>query len=347
MADIRSWVEANPGILGEPSARPARLERTLKTLVLGKPIHSQLAERVVGVGVGQQTKHAPHESPERFSGKVVAECHARLDASVAAYEYEEEHKKEIEFENRRSAPAIHWRDQQTGQVRAQRPPPKAHINKDVMVKSVLAFQRRAAQVTPAVAEAAVAAAAARKKAGTDTAGRQKRSAEAEAAAAQVRADKRKAKKAAITSTSCAQAAKQLNPKRVELGRIDLAKPPRKEVLAQECELRGLAVKRDAKGQPNELVKFLVKRLRDHNAGKDLIDQLTPFESLKTQSVEWKSGPSPAWTQASRAPYDTPVPFAEANSASCASPLASLPPAPAAGASAFSSTSAVCNAADAI
>ena len=77
----------------------------------------------------------------------------------------------------------------------------------------------------------MAAAAARKKAGTDTAGRQKRSAEAEAAAAQVRADKRKAKKAAITSTSCAQAAKQLNLKRVKLGMIDLAKPPRKEVLA--------------------------------------------------------------------------------------------------------------------
>lgn len=193
----------------------------------------------------------------------------------------------------------------------------------------------------------MAAAAARKKAGTDTAGRQKRSSEAEAAAAQVRADKRKGKKTAINSTSCAQAAKQLNPKRVKLGKIDLAKPPRKEVLAQECELRGLAVKRDAKGQPNELVTFLVKRLRDHHAGADLIDQLTPFESLKTHSVEWKSGPSPAWTRASLAPSDTPVTFAEADSANSASPLACLPPAPAAGVSASSSTSAVCNAADAI
>ena len=194
----------------------------------------------------------------------------------------------------------------------------------------------------------MAAAAARKKAGTDTAGRQKRSSEAEAAAAQVRADKRKGKKTAINSTSCAQqAAKQLNPKRVKLGKIDLAKPPRKEVLAQECELRGLAVTRDAKGQPTELVTFLVKRLRDHHAGADLIDQLTPFESLKTHSVEWKSGPSPAWTRASLAPSDTPVTFAEADSANSASPLACLPPAPAAGVSASSSTSAVCNAADAI
>ena len=194
----------------------------------------------------------------------------------------------------------------------------------------------------------MAAAAARNKAGTDTAGRQKRSSEAEAAAAQVRADKRKGKKTAINSTSCAQqAAKQLNPKRVKLGKIDLAKPPRKEVLAQECELRGLAVKRDAKGQPNELVKFLVKRLRDQNAGAGVIDQLTPFENLKTHSVEWKSGPSPAWTRASLAPSDTPVTFAEADSANSASPLACLPPAPAAGVSASSSTSAVCNAADAI
>ena len=56
---------------------PPRLIRTLKTRVLGRPIHSQSAERAVGLGVKQQTPHAPHEKAQRFSGLVVGASRSR------------------------------------------------------------------------------------------------------------------------------------------------------------------------------------------------------------------------------------------------------------------------------
>ena len=53
-----------------------RLKRTLKTLVLGWPIHSHKVKRTVqsAVGLNHRLNHrfASHEAPHRVSGKVVA-----------------------------------------------------------------------------------------------------------------------------------------------------------------------------------------------------------------------------------------------------------------------------------
>ena len=49
VGDIRAWA-ANGGVFFGPGG--ARLERNMKTLILGRPIHSQLSERIVGLGNG-------------------------------------------------------------------------------------------------------------------------------------------------------------------------------------------------------------------------------------------------------------------------------------------------------
>ena len=65
-----------------------------------------------------------------------------------------------------------------------------------------------------------------------------------------------------------------SPPRLNSGMIDRTKPPLKEVLAEECELRGIFVSEKRTG----LVPFLVKKLRDYHEGADLITKMTPFEA---------------------------------------------------------------------
>ena len=74
----------------------------------------------------------------------------------------------------------------------------------------------------------------------------------------------------MTEASRDAAAKKCDPPRLDLGKIDLKKPPSKALLAAECETRGLPVKRkgDAPdGEPTELAKALVQRLREHHDGR--------------------------------------------------------------------------------
>jgi hypothetical protein len=67
--------------------------------------------------------------------------------------------------------------------------------------------------------------------------------------------------------------------------LGLLHPPSKEVLAHECELRGLAGKRSGPntakpGEAIELVQFLVQRIRDNHSGDDNIKKMTSFGAGK-------------------------------------------------------------------
>ena len=117
----------------------------------------------------------------------------------------------------------------------------------------------------------------------------------------------------MTEASRDAAAKKCDPPRLDLGKIDLKKPPSKALLAAECETRGLPVKRkgDAPdGEPTELVKALVQRLREHHDGADLIDQLTPYATGAKRS-KWEGGATLPWmTSAASPPLLTPLAFGQ-------------------------------------
>ena len=107
----------------------------------------------------------------------------------------------------------------------------------------------------------------------------------------------------MTEASRDAAAKKCDPPRLDLGKIDLKKPPSKALLAAECETRGLPVKRkgDAPdGEPTELVKALVQRLREHHDGADLIDQLTPYATGAKRS-KWEGGATLTWMTSAASP----------------------------------------------
>ena len=134
--------------------------------------------------------------------------------------------------------------------------------------------------------------------------------------------------------------------------IDLRKPPSKEVLALECELRSLAVKRSGAhtakpNEPTELVQFLVQRLRDHHDGDDVITKLTSFEAGK-KAKSWvgdsaRGSGSSSSTSSSHGASGGGGGGGGASSLSAGPPPRSLPPLPAQGAAAeeaSSSTSSV-------
>ena len=80
--------------------------------------------------------------------------------------------------------------------------------------------------------------------------------------------------------------------RLDLGKLDLLNPPSKEILAQECELRDLPVKRSGDNtayprQATELVQFLVQRLRDFHDGSNNIPKLASFGAGK-KLMSWNS-----------------------------------------------------------
>ena len=139
VGDIRAWA-ANGGVFFGPGG--ARLERNMKTLILGRPIHSQLSERIVGLGNGVVKKFGKHELEARISGKVQAVANGvRVDARVASYEYEARARSSIASQAAR-APETHWRAAATGLVRERRGVHLRHRNKEVVKLEVQAFFRR-------------------------------------------------------------------------------------------------------------------------------------------------------------------------------------------------------------
>jgi len=144
----------------------------MNTRTLGRPIHSHIAERMVGVGNRVKQRYAQRESEERISGKVRALANGTMhDARAVAYEYEEAHRGEVSFQAKLAKPRKHWRDHQTGQVRTSAPPGRRWRNKEVTSRKLVRFAERASKVTTEVAKAAEEAAEVRAKAGADVKGR--------------------------------------------------------------------------------------------------------------------------------------------------------------------------------
>ena len=134
----------------------------------------------------------------------------------------------------------------------------------MLLLKIKAFLKRQARVTMSVGNAALDLVSDRKVGGKGLAAR----AEARAAAQVVDAKANVAKRMASTTMTqydtayFATAAAACNPPRLDLGKLDLLNPLSKEILAQECGLRDLPVKRSGDDtahprQATELVQFLV------------------------------------------------------------------------------------------
>ena len=141
-----------------------------------------------------------------------------------------------------------------------------------------------------VGKAALELASDRKAGGTGLAARAEARAAIQVVDAKANVAKRMASKA-MTQYDAAYfttAAAASNPPRLE----DLLNPPSKEILAQECKLRDLPVKRSADDtahprQATELVLFLVQRLRDFHDGSNNIPKLRSFGAGK-KLMSWNS-----------------------------------------------------------
>ena len=199
-----------------------------------------------------------------------------------------------------SETATTWVDNRTGQMRQKRSATVAYHNKEVLKLQVLAFVERAALVTTEVAKAAKLEAAARKTAGTDINGRQRKREQDTTALLEANAAKRATKKKGWTAEARAESALKSDPPRRSIGKIDLRSPPCKEVLAGECELRELPVKRKrmrdgADGEPTESVKELVHRLQAHEGGSEIIEKLTPYaHGMRRETWDDSTAGHPPW-----------------------------------------------------
>ena len=167
---------------------------------------------------------------------------------------------------------VHWRDTQTGQKRGAQPPGERWRNKEVNGRTLVRAAKRAERITEEVAAEARSKAEARGGVKART-GKRK-----EELCSQLKdnVEKRAAKSCMRKINAATRDAHSAtsNPPRLNIGMIDLTKPPLKEVLAEECELRGIFVSE----KRTELVPFLVKKLRDYHEGADLITKMTPFEA---------------------------------------------------------------------
>jgi uncharacterized membrane protein YgcG len=340
---IREWVVNEGTFLG---ASGERLSRMIKTKILARVVHSHFSERMVGLGNGVQRKFGQHEREDRFSAKVKAVANGtRLDARLAAYEFEQEERNTVNAETA-SVPEVHWRDAITGFARKRRGVHMRRRNKQVLKLEWKHFQKRAARLTPDVVKAAASAARQEKKDGTDHAGRvEQRKAEAVAGA-----EKKQLKRQTTESMrqysdeSMAAGAQACDPPRLDLGMIDLRKPPSKEVLALECELRSLAVKRSGAqtakpNEPTELVQFLVQRLRDYHDGDNVITKLTSFEAgKKAKSWVGDSARGTGSSSSTSSSHGSSGGGGGASSLSARPPPRSLPPLPARGAAAEEASS---------
>ena len=138
-----------------------------------------------------------------------------------------------------------------------------------------------------VGKAALELASDRKAGGTGLAARAEARAAIQVVDAKANVAKRMASKAMTQYDAAyfATAAAASNPPRLE----DLLNTPSKEILAQECEIRDLPVKRSGDDtayprQATELVQFLVQRLRDFHDGSNNIPKLTSFGAGKRKEA---------------------------------------------------------------
>jgi len=239
-------------------------------------------------------KHGKHETEVHTAGKVNGLANGTLvDARLAAYEYEAL-ERAVAIDEAGRTPTKHWRDTATGFNRTALGAIRRPRGKGALLLKIKTSHHRAARVTVSVGKAALQLAADRKAGGTGLAAR----AEAWAATQVVDAKANVAKRKASTTMAqydaayFATAAAASTPPRLNLGKLDLLNPPSKEILAQECELRDLPVKRSGDDtayprQATELVQFLVQRLREFHDGSNDIPKMTSFGAGK-KLMSWNS-----------------------------------------------------------
>jgi len=271
VADLRKWVLAD-GVFGEVIwAR--RLERNLRTLVLGKPIHSHAAERSVNLGNRMKIRGAHSEGKFRVASKIVSVANGtRNDWRVARSEYEDMFVADLKANNTEPSKAVHWRDKLTGAV------PREHArtnkrNKAIIAAAILRFAARAKEAA-ADSAAAFAMAAANEAAGTDRAGVHKAAKDKTDALKEQRALKRATSRRMTqydNSSRSALAAKS-TPARVALDTIDLTHPPSKVILAAECHERGNDVA-SVDDTLKQLVDWLSKYHKAKNESGDRIPRM--------------------------------------------------------------------------
>jgi len=239
-------------------------------------------------------KHGKHETEVHTAGKVNGLANGTLvDARLAAYEYEAlERAEAMDLAGR--TPTKHWRDAATGFTRTALGADRRPRGKGVILLKIKAFLERSARVTVSVGKAALELASDRKAGGTGLAARAEARAAAQVVDAKANVAKRMASKTMTQYDAAyfATAAAASDPPRLDLGKLDLLNPPSKEILAQECELRDLPVKRSGDNtayprQATELVQFLVQRLRDFHDGSNNIPKLTSFGAGK-KLMSWNS-----------------------------------------------------------
>ena len=280
VSDLRKWVAAE-GNFDSLSGR--RLHRTMDTLIRGKPIHSHLAERLVNLGNKLKIRGAHNESHDRVAAKVCAAANGtKNDWKEAWVKYEKDFSSHI-AENKK--PSVHWRDALTGSNSDK------HRRTDTRNKAIisLTIRRFAARAKAAdeMKKEAFAHAAANEVSGKDRKAvniARKLQSEADK---KIQAEKRahsKRMKQINESTRAARAA-ACNPARVDLGKINLAKPPTKAVLAEECRLRGI-VDASAEETQTNLVERLSSYHKLRNENPTLIPELSLGGKAKTK---WRDG----------------------------------------------------------
>jgi len=249
---------------------------------------------MVNIGNRVTQKHGKHETEVHTAGKVNGLANGTLvDARLAAYEYEAL-ERAVAIDQAGRTPTKHRRDAATAFSRTALGANRRPRGKGVLLLKIKTFLERSARVTVSVGKAALELASDRKAGGTGLAARAK----ARAATQVVDANANMAKRMASTTITqydaayFATAAAASSPPRQDLGKLDLLNPPSKEILAQECELRGLPVKRSGEDtayprQATGLVQLQVQRLRDFHEGSKNIPKLTSFGAGK-KLKSWNS-----------------------------------------------------------
>ena len=283
VSDLRKWVAAE-GSFDSLSGR--RLHRTMDTLIRGKPIHSHLAERLVNLGNMMKMRGAHNEGEDRVAARVCAAANGTKNDWKAAWDKFDQEEKSHLAKNKK--PSVHWRDALTGSNCDR------HRRANTRNKSItsLAIRRFAARAKAAdeVKEKAFAHAAANKEAGIDRKGTIKARSVQVAAEKTARSKKRSLsnKMKQINAVTRAARAVECNPVRVDLGKINLSKPPTKAVLAEECHLRGMVDASADETQAN-LIERLSSFHKLRNEDPTLIPEMTLAGKAKTK---WADGAAP-------------------------------------------------------
>ena len=152
--DIRAWVAAGGDFESEAGKR---LEPQLQALVLGRPIHSHMAEHLVGVGVQLHRAFGNHETAQHFSSRLTATTNGTAkDLREAACAFAAAQQAQYDAEKGRHSTESPWVcDKPPGKRKRERVESSMFRNKAVLGAAVACYERRSAQIE---ADGAVAAA---------------------------------------------------------------------------------------------------------------------------------------------------------------------------------------------